>query len=100
MWIRLSKAVKDGDGVSTLRPADDTRFLVCTFNQSNHLVLALLGALVSMCTELLVTTSSFLAQFGRRIQQDNVTEIVIAIPAQHGNLSKVDWDDCECIAWG
>ena len=88
--------VKDGDGVSTLRPADDSRFIVCTFNQSDHLVLAHLGALVSVCNELVVTASHFLTEFSRRIQHDNVTEI----PPQYGNLSIVDWDDCGPIAWG
>ena len=91
LLIGLSKAVKGGDGVSTLRPADDSRFQVCTFNQSDHLVLAHLGALVSHCKELVVTTSHFLTEFSRRIQHDNVTE---KATAQYGNLSIVDWDDC------
>ena len=86
--------------LSTLRPADDSRFLVCTFNQSDHLVLAHLGALVSPCAELVVTASHFLTEFSRRIQHDNVTEKATVIPAQYGNLSIVDWDDCGPIAWG
>ena len=98
--IGLSKAVKGGDGVSTLRPADDSRFTVCTLNQSDHLVLAHLGALVSVCTELVVTASHFLTEFSRRIQHDNVTEIGMGRPAQYGNLSIVDWDDCGVTAWG
>ena len=100
LLIGLSKAVKGGDGVSTLRPADDTRFTVCTFNQSDHLVLAHLGALVSRCRELVVTASHFLTEFSRRIQHDNVTEKATAIPTQYGNLSIVDWDDCGEKAWG
>ena len=89
--VGLSKAVKDGNGVHTLRPANDSRFTVCTFNQSDHLVLAHSGALVSVCTELVVTISNFLAQFGRRIKYNNVTEIVTAIhAAQNGNLGIVN----------
>ena len=94
LLIGLSKAVKGGNGVSTLRPADDSRFQVCTFNQSDHLVLAHLGALVSGCIELVVFASRFLTEFSRRIQHDYVSEKAIVPPAQYGNLSIVDWDDC------
>ena len=97
--IKLSKTIKDGDGM-TLLPADDNRFIVWTCNQTDHLVVIYLGALVSRCIELLVTSCQLLALLGCWVKHDHVAEIDTAIPAQYGYFSVVDRDNCRDFAWG
>lgn len=96
-----SKAVKGGDCGSTLRPADDIRFSVCTFNQREHLVFICLGALISRCTKLVVANCHLLAFLLCRVEHDYIAEIVrIGIATQDSNLCVINRCDCGLLAWG
>jgi len=90
----LDEAVKDRDCGGALCPLNDCRHAVFAFNQSDHLVYACLGTLISECAEIVITIYSFFALRGCGVKHNNIFRNAISFPAQDSDFCFVYW--CYC----
>ena len=89
---QFSELLKDRYSARIFRPGDDC--MPFCLNQSNHLVNALLDALVSLCNKgVAAASSNFLALLRFRIEDNYIAA------THYSNLDVIYWSYCRIKTW-